>query len=196
MKLPRYVLPGLVFCVASGVAGQSLPKRPIPQSSNTLGSWIADGETLPKLPDSLVLVPKKEPDSHRWMWHVESANSCAWCAPPMSYKAAAFDKPSVIWWTTRVALTIADIEITHRLKCFQAGTCKEANPLLGQTRAQAYAVSMPLAGLMWWGTAYLRKGDVDRRVGGWKYWRLVPGITAAINIFDIGFNLRRLGGKQ
>jgi hypothetical protein len=49
------------------------------------------------------------------------------------------------------ASTIADIETTHA--CIRAGTCKEGNPLLGQSRAQAYSVAMSVNAFAYWAAA-------------------------------------------
>ena len=47
--------------------------------------------------------------------------------------------------------TIADIQTTH--ECIRTGACREGNPLLGQSRGQAYAVSMSLNALAFWAAA-------------------------------------------
>lgn len=50
-----------------------------------------------------------------------------------------------------VASTVADLETTQ--SCIHASTCKEGDPLLGQSRAQAYSVSMSLNALVFWAAA-------------------------------------------
>jgi hypothetical protein len=47
--------------------------------------------------------------------------------------------------------TIADIQTTH--DCIRADACREGNPLLGQSRGQAYAVSMSLNAFAFWAAA-------------------------------------------
>jgi hypothetical protein len=49
------------------------------------------------------------------------------------------------------ASTVADIETTH--SCIRSGSCREGNPLLGQSRPQAYAVSMSLNAFAFWASA-------------------------------------------
>lgn len=49
------------------------------------------------------------------------------------------------------AATVADIETTQ--SCIHAGTCREGNPLMGQSRAQAYSVSMSINALAFWAAA-------------------------------------------
>jgi hypothetical protein len=47
--------------------------------------------------------------------------------------------------------TVADIQTTHA--CIRSGACREGNPLLGQSRGQAYAVSMSLNAFAFWAGA-------------------------------------------
>jgi hypothetical protein len=49
------------------------------------------------------------------------------------------------------AATVADIETTQA--CIHTGTCKEGHPLMGQTRAQAYSVSMSVNAVAFWAAA-------------------------------------------
>jgi hypothetical protein len=159
------------------------------QPEARLGDWIAEGEALPMFPLNLVIVPHK--NDGRWMGHVERIGSCAWCGEPLTWKQAAFDRKSTSLWALRSALFVADIEITHNSPCFQAHTCREGNPLLGQTRAQAYAVSGAFTALDWLGTAYLRKGSKSQHVGGYKYWYIMPIIGQASSGLGILLNLAR-----
>jgi hypothetical protein len=170
---------------------QPLPEKVQPEARP--GDWIADGEAMPALPANLVLVPHK--NDGRWMWHVERMGSCAWCGNPMTWKQAAFDKKSTSLWALRSALFVADIEITHHAPCFEAHTCKEGNPLLGQTRAQAYAVSGAVTALDWLGTAYIRKGSKPQHVGGYKFWYIIPIIGQASSGVGILLNLARWNSR-
>jgi hypothetical protein len=63
-----------------------------------------------------------------------------------------------------VALTVADVETTQA--CIRAHTCREGNPLMGQTRAQEYAVSLtvPLIGL-WYQRKFYDEDHVRKRFG-------------------------------
>jgi hypothetical protein len=173
--------------LVSKTVSQPLPAEVQPEARP--GDWIAEGEALPVFPVNLVIVPHK--NDGRWMGHVERIGSCAWCGEPLTWKQAAFDKKSTSLWALRSALFVADIEITHNSPCFQAHTCREGNPLLGQTRTQAYAVSGALTALDWLGTAYLRKGNRSQHVGGYKYWYIMPIIGQASSAVGILMNLAR-----
>jgi hypothetical protein len=165
----------------SDVSAQPLPDKPEPVARE--GQWIRSGEDLPQFSDDLVMVSEK--NDGRRMWHVRKVNSCDWCGAPMTWKQAMFDKKSSSMWAIRSALFVADIEIAHHLPCFQDGTCKEGNPLLGQTRLQGYSVAAGLTAISWIGEAYARKGDRNWRIGGYKDWWIVPTIgyvTSAIGI--------------
>jgi hypothetical protein len=50
-----------------------------------------------------------------------------------------------------IPATVADIETTQ--SCIRAGTCKEGNPLMGQSRAQEYSVAMSINALAFWAAA-------------------------------------------
>ena len=113
----------------------------------------------------------------------------------MVLREAAFDKKSSSLWAVRLALMVADIEITHHAPCFQAGTCSEANPLLGQTRAQAYGVSVGITAALWWGTAYCRDGDKVNHVGGQKYWYAIPVMGQVASAAGIIANLARWNSR-
>jgi hypothetical protein len=158
-----------------------------------LGDWIANGEAEPTFPADLVKVPHK--NDGRWMWHVERVRSCAWCGEPMTWRQAAFDKKSTSLWAVRSALFVADIEIIHHSPCFQAHTCVEGNPLMGQTRAQSYAFAVATTALCWWGTAYLRKGSKSEHIGGYKYWYIVPIVGQLGSEVGIAANLARWNKK-
>jgi len=157
------------------------------------GDWIADGEPEPTFPAGLVKVPHR--NDGRWMWHVERVRSCAWCGEPMTWKEAAFDKKATSLWAIRTALFVTDIEITHHSPCFIAHTCVEANPLAGQTRAQAYAVAFAMTAFAWWGTAYVRMGSKSEHIGGYKYWYAVPMLGQFVSVVGITANLARWNQK-
>ena len=165
---------------------QPLPIKPEPQPAY-LGQWIAPGESMGTFSDDLIITDHQV--DRRLMWHVEKVGSCAWCGRPMGWKEAALDKKSTSLWTLRFAMVVADIETTHHSPCFQAHTCREGNPLLGQTRAQAYGVSGGMTALFWWGTAWVRKGDKANHVGGSKYWYVIPIIGQASSALGIMTNL-------
>ena len=131
-----------------------------------LGQFIAEGEPMPEIPANLVMVPQRH--DGREQWHLEEVNTCFWCGEPMSFKEAMTDPPMLRWLAVRTALAVADIEVTHHSPCFQAGDCREGNPLLGQTRAQAYSVNGGVIFGSWLIAAHLHKGDKAHRMGGLK----------------------------
>lgn len=163
---------------------QPMPDEPIPVAHE--GQWISAGEYWPRFSDDLVMVSKK--NDGRRMWHVEKVNSCAWCGAPMTWKQAMFDRKSSSMWAVRSALFVADIEITHHMPCFEAGTCRD-NPILGQSRLQAYSVAAGLTAFAWIGEAYCRKGDRNWRVGGYRNWWIVPAIGYVSSAIGIITNL-------
>ena len=170
---------------------QPLPDKPQPMARE--GQWIATGEKLPLFRDDLVITERKE-DGHL-MWHVERVDSCTWCGKPMSWRQAAFDKEAISLWGLRIAMDVTDIEITHHSPCFLARTCREANPLLGQTRMQAYAVSSALTGIDWLAMAYAHKGSKFYHVGGYRHWYIIPVIGQASSAVGILANLARWNHK-
>jgi hypothetical protein len=166
---------------------QTLPNKPQPVAYE--GQWIVEGEQLPRFSNDLVMVARK--DDGRMMWHVEKVNSCEWCGAPLTWKQAAFDKKASSMWILRSALVVADVEITHHLPCFQAGTCKEWNPLLGQTRLQGYSIGAGLTAIAWAGDAWLRKGSRKDRIGGYRSWWIIPTVGYAASAVGIIANLAR-----
>jgi hypothetical protein len=169
----------------SKVNPQPSPDKPKPVARE--GQWIPASEDWPQISDDLVVVARK--NDGRMTWHVEKVNSCVWCGAPMTWKQAMFDKKSSSMWVVHSMLVIADIEITHHLPCFQARTCRELNPLLGQTRLQGYSVAAGLNAFSWIGDAWLRKGNREYRVGGYRHWWIVPAIGDVISGFSIMTNL-------
>lgn len=173
--------------VISKVYAQPLPDKPVPDAK--LGDYILVGQPMGRFSDDLVLVERKE--DGRLIWHVEKAGTCFWCGRPMTWRQAAFDKKSSSMWALRTGLMVADIELSHHAPCFAAGACREGNPLLGQTRAQAYAVAGAITALDWLGVAWLRKGDRQYHIGGSKYWWIPPMVGQATSAVGIIANLAR-----
>src|SRR5579864_7032870 len=165
------------------------PLVELPKPAAYEGQWIATGEQLPAFGNDLIITERKE--DGRNMWHVERVNSCSWCGPSLTWKQAAFDKKATSLWALRSAMFVTDLEITHHSPCFVAHRCVEADPLLGQTRAQGYAVASALTALDWWITAYLRKGNRTYHVGGYKHWYLFPIIGQTSSGIGIIANLAR-----
>jgi hypothetical protein len=152
-----------------------------------LGQWFAGGEADHQFSRDLILVARK--DDGRLMWHVEKVNSCDWCGAPLTWKQAMFDRKASSMWALRSALIVADIEITHHSPCFRAGTCREANPLLGPTRLQAYSVGAGLTSIAWITDGWVRKGDRRNHIGGYRRWWIVPVIGYAASAVGIISNI-------
>lgn len=162
---------------------QELPDKPVPQRAFQ-GEWIAAGEIMPaEWPEDLVLTDRK--NDGRRMWQVVKVGSCAFCGKPMTFTQAAFDKKAMALWGARMALLVADVEITHRSPCFNSGHCREINPIMGKTRAQSYTVGAGFQFGMWLATGWLRKGDRSNHVGGSKYWYIIPIVGSGMNVLGI-----------
>jgi len=168
----------------SQVNAQPLPDKPQPVARE--GEWIPAGADWPQFSDDLVVVARK--NDGRMTWHVEKVNSCVWCGAPMTWKQAMFDRKSSSMWALRSALFVTDVEITHHMPCFKAGTCRD-NPILGQSRLQAYSVGAGLTAISWISEAYARKGDRKYRVGGYRHWWIVPTAGYAFSAIGIISNL-------
>jgi hypothetical protein len=166
---------------------QPMPDKPQPLARE--GQWIVEGEQMPKFSDDLVMVARKDDGNMRW--YVQKVNSCAWCGTPLTWKQAAFDRKAASMWILRSALVVADVEITHHLPCFEAGTCKEWNPMMGQTRLQGYSVGAGLTAIAWAGDAWLRKGSREDRIGGYRRWWIIPTVGYAASAVGIVANLAR-----
>jgi len=171
--------------IVSMSKGEPLPDKPQPIVH--LGQWIAEDDTTPQFSNDLIMVARK--NDGRLMWHVEKVNSCVWCGAPMTWKQAMFDRKASSMWALRSALVVADIEITHHLPCFKAGTCRESNPLVGPTRLQGYSVAAGLTAIPWILDAWARKGSRKDRIGGYRHWWIVPAIGDAASAVGIAANL-------
>ncbi len=92
-------------------------------------------------------------------------------------KRRVLDKKFWLALGTAYALTVVDIELTQR--CIRAGNCREANPLLGQSRGRAYAVNAAiLVPVTIW--SYHRKKDQDRngrQKGKMPWW--LPSVVSS-----------------
>ena len=130
-------------------------------------------------------------DSQRNQWVQVEANSCEFCGKPMSWKQAAFDNKALPMWLVAVGLSVADTEYTLSRPCIKAHTCTEWNPLLGTTRAQQYGVRMPMLALAWSASAWLRKGDKDKGIGGMRHWYMIPMIYMSMPAVGLAANAIR-----
>lgn len=158
-----------------------------PKSAARQDQWIKEGEEMPQFSDGLIMVARKA--DGRTMWHVEKVNSCVWCGAPMTWKQAMFDKKASSMWALRSALVVADVEIAHHVPCFRARTCKETNPILGQSRLQAYSVGAGLTALIWIYDGWARKGSRKDRIGGYTHWWIVPTVGYACSAVGIILSL-------
>jgi hypothetical protein len=186
-----------LFLIAATVHAQELARRPEAQKTNDFTTPITAGSTsiTPGTRVQKFIMPNTPiPDGMVWVedhnsWVAQEQGSCAWCGRPMTFKQAAFDNKSISMWALRSAVLVADIEISHHRPCFQAGTCFVPNPLLGNTRAQGYAVAGGLTLFAWMGTAKLRAGRLSYHVGGYRHWWIVPVIAEASSAVGIVLNL-------
>jgi hypothetical protein len=173
--------------ISSTINPQTMPAKPQPVAY--VGQWVADSDQTPQFSDDLIITERKN-DGHL-MWHVERVNSCVWCGTPMTWKQAMFDRKATSMWALRSALAVTDIEITHHMPCFRAGTCRESNPLMGQTRLQSYSVAAGLTAFSWISDAWLRKGSRKYRIGGFRDWWIIPVTGYATSAVGIIANLAR-----
>ncbi len=131
------------------------------------------------------------PDVQSNQWVQAEANSCEFCGKPMSWKKAAFDKKALPLWLVAVGLSVADTEYTLSRSCIKDHTCTEWNPLLGTTRAQQYGVRVPMLAVAWAATAWLRKGDDKRNIGGMRHWYAFPMIYMGMPAAGLTANMIR-----
>ena len=127
-------------------------------------------------------------DAQRNQWVQVEVNSCEWCGRPLSWKQAAFDKKALPMWLIATGLAVADTEYTLSRPCMKDGTCTEWNPLLGTSRAQHYGVRMPALAVAWLTTAWLRKGDSKKNIGGMRHWYLLPMIYMGMPAVGLAAN--------
>jgi hypothetical protein len=107
------------------------------------------------------------------------------CAQP---KRRVVDKKFWLAVGTACALAVADIELTQQ--CIQRHVCREANPLLGQSRQRAYAVNAAILVPMTIWTYHLKKDQ--NRNGGAKgdiSWWLPSVIKSGSHVTAIGVTL-------
>jgi hypothetical protein len=178
-------------CMDSDEVAQLLtPKPDKPEPVARVGQTFAPGQILPtNWAPNLVLTDVKE-DGKR-VWEVRPLNSCAWCGTPMTWKHAMFDRRSSAMWILATALEVTDVELAHRSPCFVAHTCREGNPLLGQTRGQAYGVIAALDVFELVGQGDVRRGDTRYHIGGWRYWWIFPTMRYAQSGIGIVSTLAR-----
>jgi hypothetical protein len=177
---------GFLSFVAT-IHAQDMPRRTdAPTTNDPTASiaphmlWQRAVDMNTPIPDGMVWVPR----DHDRYWHAEELNSCEFCAKPITFKQAALDKKMSSMWLLEAALTVADIELQQG--CLKAGRCKVGNPLLGSgSRSWQYSIRLPIITGAWMGTAWLRKGDKSRHIGGMRHWYLFPILYQTAATLDI-----------
>ncbi len=107
-------------------------------------------------------------------------------------KRRVLDKKFWLAVGTVVALTVADVELTQH--CIHNRTCREGNPLLGQSRGRAYAVNTAILVPMAIVSYHLKKGqDMNRRKKGDIPWWVPQAVKGSSHIvgMTIALSLRR-----
>jgi hypothetical protein len=163
-----------LLLLATAVHAQELDGRPDAPKTNNPTVPIAPNTFVQEriypntpIPDGMVWVPRGK------VWHAEELNSCEWCAKPMTFKHAAFDKKMSSMFLLEIALTTADVELGQA--CIKTGRCREGNPFLGTgSRSLQYAIRLPAIVAAWMDSAWARKGDKRLHVGGMKHWYWLP----------------------
>jgi hypothetical protein len=99
----------------------------------------------------------------------------------MTFRQAAFDKKTVVMMGIHLGLGIGDVLAIHR--CNFTGYCHEGvAPFFGDgSIKKQMALKMSLSALTWIGTAYIRKGDKSRHIGGSKSWWQLPVVSDAVS---------------
>jgi len=85
-------------------------------------------------------------------------------------KRRVLDKKFWLALGSAVGLMVADVELSQR--CIRAGTCREANPLLGQSRGRAYAVNTAILVPVTIWSYHVKKGQdrTGRQKGDIPWW--------------------------
>lgn len=129
---------------------------------------------------------RNEDGSHSW--HQQPIDSCLWCGRPMTLKQAATDRKGLLGLVIVAGAMVTQTEIDHDLPCWRAGTCGEADPIFGHSRAQAYSVKSAVVVAQWLITSALRKGSKRYNYGGFRKWYVFPildsSVWAATGVID------------
>jgi hypothetical protein len=159
----------------------------VPDKPEPLTRDLIDVDSPP--PAGMVWATAQFQDGQKWV--AREVGACAWCARPMTFKQAAFDKKMSLMWIGEIALAVADTEIMESRQCIKDGTCREGNPLLGPSRLQQYGIRMPILFSAWMITAHLRQGSPKKKIGGMKHWWIFPVLYQAGSTAGILANLAR-----
>jgi hypothetical protein len=124
-------------------------------------------------------------------WYAAPEGSCESCGKPLTFRQAAFDRKAIAMMGLEVGLQIGDVLSIRR--CDIKGYCREGIvPFFGDgSFKKQMALKMPIAALTWIGTAYIRKGDKSRHIGGSKSWWVLPVLWDALSTAAIIANFKQ-----
>ncbi len=110
-------------------------------------------------------------------------------------KRRVLDKKFWLAVGTVVALTVADVELTQH--CIRNRTCREGNPLLGQSRGRAYGVNAAILVPMTIVSYHLKKNqDMNRRKKGDIRWWVIPVVKSSSHIAGMAITLSLRGDRK
>jgi len=186
----KLILALALLLFATAVQAQELDRRPDAPKTNDLTVPVAAYPLVQKLlylntviPDGMVWVPRGE------LWHAEELNSCAWCAKPMTFKQAVFDKKASAMFLVATGLMITDVELGQA--CIKTHRCKEGNPFLGTgSRSMQYSIRVSGIVVAWMDTAWALMGNKRLQVGGLKLWYILPLVMHAEAAIGIASGIR------
>jgi hypothetical protein len=140
MKVLAKILAGLilVLILSAPLYSQELPTTPEPKPAS--------------IPASIPASKMTKADRDAYLCQKYGCDK-----PVTSRTQAAFSGPMPYFIGGFIAASVYDIEGTQH--CIANHTCKESNPLLGQTRAQAYSVSAGLGAAVIFSALQLRKNN-------------------------------------
>ena len=186
----KLILALVLLLFATAVHAQELDQRPNAPKTNDLTFTAAPYPLVQKLlyantliPEGMVWVPRGQ------LWHAEELNSCAWCAKPMTFKQAVFDKKASAMFLAVTVLMIADVELGQ--ECLKTHRCKEGNPFLGTgSRSTEYSIRVPGIVVAVLDTAWARMGNKRLHVGGLKLWYILPLVMHAEGLIGLVSGMR------
>ena len=165
----RTILLSLLLCASA--SAQSWHGHSVQPGSTTPQCMVRSDPDGYGFTDCRLLTQKFSPE------YLRRRDVIIWTPP--RYRLLPTGKEWYIWQAAEVGATVADEEYSqaflHSAACRAPGaSCREENPLLGNTRAQAYSVLAAWTTLAIW-TAYKQR----------RYWRARE--TVGISAWDRGF---------
>jgi hypothetical protein len=188
----KLVATAVFLLFAANCPAQDLPTKPTSQWMNDPLSPVTLGPLVRTHIDSHTFIPEGMVWwKHGGYWYARDEDSCGECGKPLTFRQAALDKKALAVTGLEIGLQVGDILSIRR--CDNRGYCREgAAPFLGDgSIKKQMALKMPIAGLIWIGTAYARKGDRSRHIGGSKSWWHLPVLYDAISTAAIIANLNQ-----